>query len=116
LFTALKARKAAVSVATTNADGTPNAAVVIPGVVDEKTLMFGLADNQTKVNLKERGYAVITAYIYTPDAQDKFQRNIGARLVVKYISDPAAIQTLMELTKAAPGTIFVQIEKILPLG
>lgn len=116
LFQAIKERKCAISVATVNPDGSPNAAVVIPGMADEKTLMFGLADNQTKVNFKERKDAVVTAYIYNPESEEKLERNVGARLVTKYIDDEAKIEELMKKTEANEGTMFLEIVEILPLG
>jgi len=116
LFTALRNRDTAITVATVNPDGTPNAAVVIPGVVNETTLQFGLADNQTKLNLQNDKRAVITAYIYSPKAVSKADRNIGAKLQVELITDAAELKTLFETTKAPVGTIFVKIIKIMPLG
>lgn len=116
LLEAIKNRDCAISVSTVNPDGTPNAAVVIPEVANEETLMFGLADNQTKVNLMNDKNAVITAYIYSPDAEAKTDRNIGARIKVEYIDDEALIEELMASTEAREGTIFVRIIEILPLG
>ena len=116
LLEALKNRELAISVATVNGDGTPNAAVVIPGVVDSEILMFGLADNQTKINFVERKLAVITAYKYDPTAESKAERNVGARIVVEYIDDEAEIEDLMARTGAGTGTMFVRILKILPIG
>jgi len=116
LFDELKLHRGAISVATVNADGSPNAAVVIPGVVDEKTLRFGLAPNQTKKNLLERKYAVITFYQYKSGEDGKMKERSGARIVVKTIDDPDTLKKLVEKTKARANTIFVQILKILPLG
>ena len=116
LLEELRNRRAAVSLATTNEDGTPNAAVVIPGVADEKTLMFGIADNQTKINIMARRYAVLTAYIYSPDEQDKLKRNRGARLILEVVTDKKKIDELMQKTKAQQGTIFMEIVKVLPIG
>lgn len=116
LFEALNKRELAISVATVNPDNTPNAAVVVPSVVDSETLMFGLADNQTKLNLLERKLAVITAYKYTPTAESKADRNIGARIVVEYIDNEDEIAALMEKSGASEGTFFVRIIKILPIG
>ena len=78
--------------------------------------MFGLADNQTKVNLIERKLAVIVAYKYSPEEEDRLKRNIGARLVVEYIDDADEVARLMEKTGARPGTMFVRILEIMPLG
>lgn len=116
LFEELKKHQGAISVATVNADGSPNAAVVIPGVVNETTLRFGLADNQTKKNLLERKYAVITYYKYTIGEDGKMKERSGARIVVKAIEEDAAITKLQKETKARAGTIFVKIMKILPFG
>lgn len=120
LWRALEARQCAISVATVNADGSPNAAIVIPGVTKDRLyLMFGLAPNQTGVNLRERGFAVVTAYIYNPSAADKLERNRGARIIVEYVSDPELSARLREENKdkgAAPTTIFTRIVKVLPLG
>ncbi len=120
LWKALEARQCAISVATVNPDGSPNAAVVIPGVTKDRTaLIFGLAPNQTLENFKARRLAVVTAYIYTPAAADKLERNKGARIVVEYIADPELQKKLIEANKEAgarEGSIFMKIVKILPLG
>lgn len=116
LFNALQNRELAISVATVNPDNTPNAAVVIPSVVDSETLMFGLADNQTRMNLLERKLAVITAYKYNPTAESKTERNIGARILVEYIDNEDEVATLMEKSGAKEGTLFVRILKVLPIG
>lgn len=116
LMNAISARKGAAAVSTTNEDGTPNIATVIPGVVDENHLMFGISPNQTKTNINERKIAVLSYYIYKPEALEKSERNIGARLILKLVEDETKIKDLMTKTKAAEGTIFMEIVKVLPLG
>ena len=122
LWKALETYECAISVATVNADGTPNAAVAIPGVTaDRAYLYFGLAPNQTGVNIKERKFAVVTAYSYTPPSKsaDKKMLSIGARIIVEYVSDPATIARLIEENKdkkASASTIFMKIVKVLPIG
>ena len=122
LWKALETYECAISVATVNADGTPNASVVIPGVTaDRAYLYFGLAPNQTGINMKERKFAVVTAYNYTSPSKsaDKKMLSIGARIIVEYVSDPATIARLIEenkAKKASPSTIFMKIVKVLPIG
>lgn len=122
LWKALETYECAISVATVNADGTPNASVVIPGVTaDRNYLYFGLAPNQTGINMKERKFAVVTAYDYTSPSKsvDKQMLSIGARIIVEYVSDPATIARLIEENKdkkASPSTIFMKIVKVLPIG
>ena len=120
LWKALETRQCAISVATVNADGSPNAAVIIPGVTKDRAyVMFGIAPNQTILNLKERKLAVITAYIYAPAATDKLERNKGARIIVEYVSDPELVKKLAEENKdrgASAQSTFMKIIKVMPLG
>lgn len=120
LWKAIEARAGAVVVSTANEDGTPNAAVVIPGISKDRTaLIFGIAPNQTLENLKARHVAVVTIYIYTASAADKFERNKGARIIAELITDSAEIARLATDNKdrgASAGSTFLKIVKILPLG
>lgn len=120
LWKAIEQRAGAVVVSTANEDGTPNAAVIIPGITkDRSALIFGIAPNQTLENLKARHVAVITIYIYTPTATDKFERNKGARIIAELITDKAEIERLAAENKdrgASPQSTFLKIVKILPLG
>ncbi len=120
LWYAIENRLGAVTMATVNADGSPTIATVIPGVVkDRSALMFGIAPNQTILNLRERKLAALSVYLYTAAATDKFARNRGARLVLELITDPAIIAKLVEENKdrgATAGTTFLRIVRIQPLG
>lgn len=116
LIEAINQRKGASTVATTNADGSPNLAVVVPGVADDNTLMFGIAESQTKKNIEERKLAVLSVYIYNPTAAEKTDRNIGAKVVLKLVEDKAKIKELTEKTKSKEGTIFMEMVKVMPLG
>lgn len=120
LWKAIEARAGAVVVATANEDGTPNAAVIIPGISKDRTaLIFGIAPNQTLENLKARHVAVVTIYLYTASATDKFERNKGARIIAELITDQTEIARLAAENKdrgASAGSTFLKIVKILPLG
>lgn len=114
ILEALNERKAAVSVATVNEDGTPNASIVIPGAYDDNTLVFGLAENQTGINFKEREFAVVTAYIYDGEAEDRLERNQGARIIIRYNEE--LNDRLIEENQPREGTIYMEIVDVLPLG
>lgn len=120
LWQAIESRSGAFSVATVNPNGTPNAAVVIPGISKDRTaLFFGIAPNQTLENIKNKKLAVLTIYLYNATASDKFERNKGARIILELITDQAEITRLVELNKdrgASATSIFMKIVKVLPLG
>lgn len=103
-----------VTVATVNEDGTPNLAVAIPALsADGKYLSFGLADNRTKTNMIKRLYAVVCVYEYNPRAENKADRNKGARIILSYPGDEE--NKSLNAGKERPA-LFMRIVKILPLG
>ncbi|HEY9053313.1 MAG TPA: pyridoxamine 5'-phosphate oxidase family protein [Rectinemataceae bacterium] len=120
LWKAVESYACSVSVATVNADGTPNVAVVIPGVTkDRQYLYFGLAPNQTGINFKERKFAIVTFIDYKAPTATAKMFTSGARVVVEYVSDPAVQARLVEENKdkkATPSTIFMKILQVLPIG
>lgn len=104
------------TIATVNVDGSPNLIVSVPGVADETHLVFGWADNVTKDNIERDKQAVIAYYIYDKTGESKQQRHRGARVVCGLEEDTAIIQELAEATGAAPGSTFLTIKEILPIG
>ncbi len=118
LFDSINSREGAVTIATVNEDGSPNMAVAVPGVIGDKYLMFGFSPNQTAENIRERKLAVIAYYIYTPDAQEKNDRNRGARLICEYVDDPVKINEIKDIlgSQFSESSTFLEIVKILPLG
>lgn len=118
LWTAIREHSAAIVVSTTNRDHSPNSSYVVPGFVEEGVLAFGLAPNQTKENLLERDWAVITVLMYdeTIEADYETSKYRGARIIVERISDEAEIERLQESYGGRPGTIFVRVVEVLPMG
>ena len=120
LWKALETYQCAISVATVNADGTPNAAVVIPGITTDRAyLYFGLAPNQTGINFKERKLAVVTVIGYAAPTATSKMFTSGARIIVEYVSDPTLQAQLVEANKdkkATASTIFMKIVRVLPIG
>ena len=112
-------KAAAVVVSTTNEDGTPNAATIVPGLVNDNTLVFNIAtEGNTKKNMVERGIAVLTMFDHNPEAEDKALRNQGARVVLKTVTDEDKINELVKEAglKDASTAVFMEMVKILPLG
>ena len=76
-----------VVVSTTNPDGSPNAAVIIPSLLGEDYIIMRMAPNQTAENLVNDGRAVITVFVPSeeePEPQPRSEvRKHGARLVCK---------------------------------
>ena len=118
-------RLGAISIATTNADGAPNLATAVPSMTEDGQYLFlSLAPCQTLTNLKERKMAVVESYIYNKEAEDKLERNQGARVAVTLEEDEVKIKELKqdliekEIIKAdyADNYLFLKVEKVLPLG
>lgn len=113
---------AAPTIATVNPDGTPNLAVFMPGMPmeleGEHYFVFGLADNQTKLNLQEKKVGVLSLYQYNPSAEEKTQRNVGARLNFELVEDSAVIDALNAAydNGIAETMMVCHVVEVLPLG
>lgn len=118
LWSAIAEFRAATVVSTINRDHSPNSSFVIPGFVEEGILSFGLADNQTADNLMERDWAVITVLVHDPTIESPYEatKYRGARVVVERISDAVEIERLNARPGAYPGSIYVRVVKVLPMG
>jgi hypothetical protein len=114
---------------TTNADGTPNMAVAIPGVVEDDVLILALADNRTRKNIAETKTAMMVFYRANPDATDRKQKHSGARLQLQLIDDEPSRKAYFDKLKqknqdAKSGgkeitlqdSLFLRITKVIPLG
>ncbi len=119
IFTDGVSSHAAISIATTNADNTPNAATIIPSFVEGETEYLKISVGSigsTVENLRERTYGVITAYQHNPELEDKFERNNGIRLIVEHVEDEALVAKFNEGNKYPDNTVYMKIVKYLPLG
>ena len=118
LIDEVNARKGTFTYATTNVDGSPNLAVFGFGMIDENYGMAGISENQTLENLKRNKIGVVSFYQYNADATDKFERNKGARLVIKIVEDKNKIEELKSKSegKSNETTTFFEIVEIKPLG
>ena len=118
LVDAVNARTGTFTYATTNEDGSPNLAIFGFGMIDENYAMAGISENQTLQNLKRNKIAVVSFYQYDATATDKFERNKGARLVIKLVEDKDKIDELKKKTegKSNENTTFFEIVEVKPLG
>ncbi len=107
LLKVIKNRDAAFVLSTTNPDNSPNAGVFIPGVVSDSVLKFGMAKNQTALNIKRTRKAVLTVYRLLPDQSGK-HRHQGARLILELLEGEKAQQSAR--------IIQMKIKRVLPLG
>lgn len=107
----------ALAVATVNRDGAPNLAYVGPDMIDDDVLMFGLSDNQTRINIEERKFAVAGVYLFDPASEGGLSDSRGARLVLRLIEDEDDIAALKKRAPDAPDDVlFMRIVRILPVG
>ncbi len=111
----------AVVLSTVNEDGSPNAATIVPSLIEENTLMAYIAEeNSTRINLDREGMAVMTLFKHDATAEEKMERNQGARIVLSIISDEDRINELdtkNEVDEASKDMrYYFNIEEVLPLG
>lgn len=72
-------------VATVNEDGTPNAGIFVPMMVDENHAVMTLAPNRTKENIERTGSCVLVYDVADPAAPEKADRHKGARLTLELV-------------------------------
>ncbi len=104
------------NVATVNADGTPNLAIFVPGVVDDSHIMFGWADNATKSNVLRTKEAVITYDVTNPAAETKEGRHSGAVLKVVVEEDQAVLDEIYAANESiSDAFVILKIVEVLPI-
>ncbi len=118
-----------VVVSTTNPDGSPNAAVLIPSIFEEKYVIMRMAPNQTARNIKRDGRAVITIFVPKADQGSKAAyedvRRFGARLTCVVMEHDEEYEGVVErwnesvkndLHKLKIGHPVLRIIEIKPVG
>lgn len=108
-------------VATVNPDGTPDAAIFVPTMPDDKHVIMMLADNHTRANIERTGIAHLVYDVPDPAAEDKAARHAGARLdlaLVRPEGDTAEEHRRVAESYARmnPAVMILRIERILPVG
>lgn len=118
-----------VVVSTTNPDGSPNAAVLIPSLFESQYLIMRMAPNQTAVNLAEDGRAVVTIFtaageeLEVPSRADV--RKYGARLTCTALFSGEEYEAVRlrwnetvenEAYQLPAGEPILRIESVQPIG
>lgn len=120
LWTAFDNFQLAPAVATVNPDGSPNLSFVVPGshtVVDENDyFVFGLADNQTKLNLEANGEGVVMLTGGFGDENGALS-GIGARIYFTVVTDAEEIEKVKAANEKITDThIICKVTEIKSLG
>ncbi len=91
---ALAASMAAVAgvgvVATVNEDGTPNAGVFVPMMLDDSHVVMTLAPNRTRDNIERTGECVLVYEEVHPEAPEKADRYRGVRFRLELLREGEA--------------------------
>ena len=108
-------------VATVNPDGTPDAAIFVPAMPDERHVILVLANNHTRANIERTGVAHLVYDVANSHAEDEAARHAGARLDLALVNaegDTAAeyAQVAQEYAHMNPAVMILRIERILPIG
>ena len=107
--------------ATTNEDGSPDAAIFVPRLLDETHLIMFLAPNRTRQNLERTGQAWGVYEVTHADATEKQQRYAGARMKLSLVKPEG--ETAEEFAQATahfpsvnPAALVLRIEQLIALG
>lgn len=105
---------------TVNEDGTPNAAIFVPFMVDEEHAVFVLAANRTRENVERTGRAWAVYDVANPGAKEKKDRHAGARLRLSLVREsefPEEFQRVAEAyPRMNPHALIFRIEEIVSIG
>lgn len=107
--------------ATTNEDGSPDAAIFVPRMLDESHLIMFLAPNRSRVNLERTGQAWGVYEVLNPEATEKQQRYAGARMKLSLVKPEG--ETAKEFAHVTanfpamnPAALVLRIEQLIALG
>ena len=103
-------------VATANADGTPNIAILTPGVAGEY-IVFNTAPNTTQENIRRDKKAEMIFDIVNTTAETKEERHKGATLKLELMEDATVIEELKKESQFISDISMVcKIVEVMPVG
>lgn len=107
--------------ATTNEDGSPDAAIFVPHLLDETHLIMFLAPNRTRQNLERTGQAWGVYEVTHADATEKQQRYAGARMKLSLVKPEGETaeefaQATADFPSVNPAALVLRIEQLIALG
>lgn len=104
------------AVASVNADGTPNIAFFVYGMVklnDTYYVQLGLSPNQTTLNI-DNGSKLMAMYGMNPD---KFPyASVGARMYLSRVEDEETLAGLSAFSPAGFTPLYYEVTKTVPMG
>ena len=105
-------------VATTNADGTPNIAILTPGAAgDDSHIVFNLAPNTTAENIRRDKVAEMVFDKNNPAAETKEGRHQGATLRLELEEDQAVLDSLKEINEYInDNSLVMKLVEVMPVG
>ncbi len=105
-------------VATANADGTPNIAILTPGAAgDDSHIVFNVAPNTTQENLLRDKVAEMVFDKSNPTAETKEERHQGAVLRLELEEDQAVLDSLKEINEyITDSSLVCKIVEVMPIG
>ncbi|MEF2845809.1 MAG: hypothetical protein U0O24_04075, partial [Eggerthellaceae bacterium] len=120
LADALKTMDGTFVLATTNEDGTPNAAIFVPRMSDEEHLYMFLANNRSLANLKRTGRAWGIYERINHNATENKEHFAGARMALSLVDptrDAAEFKAATaNLAKIPPAIVVLRIDRLIALG
>lgn len=107
--------------ATTNEDGSPDAAIFVPRLLDKTHLIMFLAPNRTRQNLERTGQAWGVYEVTHADATEKQQRYAGARMKLSLVKPEGETaeefaQATAHFSSVNPAALVLRIEQLIALG
>ena len=107
--------------ATTNEDGSPDAAIFVPRLLDETHLIMFLAPNRTRQNLERTSQAWGVYEVTHADATEKQQRYAGARMKLSLVKPEGETaeefaQATADFPSVNPAALVLRIEQLIALG
>ncbi len=105
-------------VATVNEDGTPNAGIFVPMMVDADHMVLVLAPNRTRTNIERTGRCVVVYDVPNPNAPEKSGRHTGARLELELLDkDSDEYRRVAEKwPRMNPYTLLLRVVKRMAIG
>ncbi len=105
-------------VATTNADGTPNIAILTPGAAgDDSHIVFNLAPNTTKENILRSKQAEMVFDKVNAAAETKAERHQGAVVRLELEEDPAVLEELKKSNEyITDNSLVCKLAEVMPVG
>ena len=105
-------------VATTNADGTPNIAILTPGAAgDDSHIVFNLAPNTSAENIRRDKVAEMVFDKNNPAAETKEGRHQGATLRLELEEDADVLAALKEKNEYInDNSLVMKLVEVMPVG